>query len=710
VTARYLEGAAALSLVLFSTTVTAGRIQQILCPRWSGARRLLLRAIIGLTSMIVIAEVLGLVQLFRLLPYLVVSVAVAAATIFLAQRHSQDDGASPDRVSPLTASTRSVPWWEPAAAVAAVSLVMAEWGAGTVEAYRTGMTTTDTIWYHMPFAAQFAQSGSITGIQNINNDNVIAFYPASSEVVHAIGIVLIGNDLLSPLINLAWLAIALLGGWCIGVRFGVPCLTLLAVACVMGTTELTTSEPGSAYNDVVGIALVVAALAILANVKRPWDSRAGDHSLLVSALPAGLAVGVKYPFAFPVVALVVSIVAILPKRRRVRIGIAWCSLAAATGGVWYARNLIEAHNPVPNLHFGVGPVRLPSPPSAPAFTVAHFLTDGAAWRTYFIPGLSQAYGPADIALLALAAAGLIVGIFARPFSRADSTLARVVGVVGIVNLLGYLITPQPNLPGSFVFDLRFTALSVVMGLIALPVVLSRFRWVTVLTGVFVAILVATQFARGIWSSGPSLVAYHALASGLIAGTVALLLGVAGLRLRRTTGLPVMSGRIMATTMAAALIIGGYFLQSFYLTHRYTTGAQAPIYRWADTVHHVRIAVSGLILNYPLYGNDLTNSVVFVGDRTPPDYYAAPPNCIAWRQAIDAGRFKFIVVSGIETRSNKPGNLTYGWTRTDRSAHLVVTAVSPVLGGYARTDVFALRGEMHPGQCARNVPALPSGRA
>ena len=115
-----------------------------------------------------------------------------------------------------------MPWWEPAAALAAVSLVVAEWAPGTVEAYRTGMNTIDTIWYHMPFAAQFAQSGSITSLQNINNDNVVAFYPASSEVVHAVGIVLLGNDLLSPIVNLGWLAMALLAGWCIGLRFGVP--------------------------------------------------------------------------------------------------------------------------------------------------------------------------------------------------------------------------------------------------------------------------------------------------------------------------------------------------------------------------------------------------------------------------------------------------------------------------------------------------------
>jgi hypothetical protein len=702
VTPRYLEGAAALALVLVSVSATARCVQKIICPRWSGAPRLLLLSVIGLTSMVLIAEVLGLIQSFRLVPYLVANVAVATAAICLGRRHANDDGGKQILLAPLTVS-RPVPWWEPAAALAAVSLVVAEWTPGTVEAYRVGMTSIDTLWYHMPFAAQFAQSGSITSLQNINNDNIIAFYPATSEVVHAIGIVLLGSDLLSPIVNLGWLAMALLAGWCIGIRFGVPCLTLLAVACVMGTTELVADEPGSAYNDVVGIALVLAALAILANLDRPWDAKAGDRSLLVAALAAGLSVGVKYPFAFPVVGLTVCVVAGLPKGRRMRTGLAWCGVVGVAGGVWYARNLILAGSPLPDLHIAVGPVRLPSPATIATHSVAHFLTDGAAWRDYFLPGLGQAFGPAEVALLVLAAAGLVVAVVARLPSRDDRALLRVVGVVGILTLLGYLITPQPLLPASFVYDLRFMALAVVLGLIALPVALSRLRWVTLLTAVYGAILVATQFARGIWSAGPSLVAYHALGPGLIAGIVTLILGAVMIGLRGERRWTPFTWRIAATTVVVlvALVVGGAFLQSFYLTHRYTSGPQAPVYRWADSVHHADIGISGPILIYPLYGNDLTNAVVFVGDRTSHDYYSTPPNCVAWRETIDAGHFQFVVVT-VANPSNTPTHSADGWTQTDRSAPLVTTASSISILGYLRTDVFAVRGKLHPGQCGNGV--------
>jgi hypothetical protein len=699
VTLRYLEGAAAVAVVLLSVSTTARRVQQIICPRWSGAPRQLLLYIIGIASVIVTAEVLGLFQLFRLLPYLVANVAVATTAHRLARRHAIDEDSEPRRIAVGAVSMRVVPWWEPASALAAVALVVAEWAPGTVEAYRTGMTSIDSLWYHMPFAAQFAQSGSITSLHNINNDNTVGFYPASSEMVHAVGIVLFGNDLLSPIVNLGWLALALLGGWCIGIRFGVPCLTLMAVACVMGSTELVADEPGSAYNDVVGIALVLAILAIMGNVDRPWGLRSGDRSLMVAAMAAGLAVGVKYPFSFPVLGLTVCVIAGAPKGRRVWNGLGWFTAAGLTGGVWYARNFIDTSNPLPNLRIALGPLRLPSAPSSPTFSVAHFLTDGSAWRDFFYPGFGEAFGPAGVPLLVMAVAGLLVNIFARPRSRKEKAFVRAIGVCGVFTLVGYLVTPEPNLPSSFVYDLRFMAVAVALGLIALPIMLCRYQWVALAAGVFGLILVTEQFARGIWSAGPSLVAYHSLAVGLTACAIAIVIGAGAIGLRRHGPRRLVIPPIAAITLITALVVSGAFVQSFYLTHRYMSGSQAPVYKWADTVHHARIGVSGLILNYPLYGNDLTNEVTFVGDRTSQDYYSSPSSCVDWRDAVNAGHFQFVVTIALLEESPRLKELTAdGWTRSDRVAHLVATAIAIGIDGYVRTDVFAIRGRLDPGTC------------
>ena len=217
--------------------------------------------------------------------------------------------------SPSLHTGRQEAWWEPVAAIVAVGLVAAEWSAGTIHALQNGVSGIDSLWYHMPISAGFVQSGSVASLHNINNDNVIEFYPATSELLHAVGILLFGSDSLSPVINAMWLALALFAAWCLGRQYGVGSLTTMATALVLGTTEVIADEPGTAYNDLVGTALVLAALALLAYVDVPWGRRGRVRGLWTVALAAGLAVGVKDTLVFPVAALTVGVIALLPRGR-----------------------------------------------------------------------------------------------------------------------------------------------------------------------------------------------------------------------------------------------------------------------------------------------------------------------------------------------------------------------------------------------------------
>ena len=209
---------------------------------------------------------------------------------------------------------------------------------------------------------------------------------------------------------------------------------------------------------------------------------------------------------FPVAALTAGVIALLPKGERTRQGLLWCAVVAVTGGFWYARNLIYAGNPVPNVHFGLGPFRLPSSPSHIGTTISSSLFNGQAWRLYFIPGLSQALGPAWLVLVVIAAAGLVAGTVgavqwtwrtlkesqlgqvgparAAQWKRDGAPMTGFLSLVGIAMLLGYLVTPQPNLPRSFVYDLRFSLLTFLAGAVALPIALKRAFWVPVLGMVF----------------------------------------------------------------------------------------------------------------------------------------------------------------------------------------------------------------------------------
>jgi hypothetical protein len=95
-----------------------------------------------------------------------------------------------------------------------------------------------------------------------------AYYPASAELFHAIGIVALRNDFLSALLNLGWMALALLAAWCAGRRWELQWLTLATDALLLSLPVLGTTQPGEAFNDIVGLASLMAALALLLTVER----------------------------------------------------------------------------------------------------------------------------------------------------------------------------------------------------------------------------------------------------------------------------------------------------------------------------------------------------------------------------------------------------------------------------------------------------------
>ena len=94
------------------------------------------------------------------------------------------------------------------------------------------MTGFDSTWYHGPFAAGFHQTGNTWDLHYIAPAFMAWFYPANSEVFHAIGMNAFDRDLLSPLLNLGWFVGCLLAAWCIGrpYRMGPVSLALAAVA------------------------------------------------------------------------------------------------------------------------------------------------------------------------------------------------------------------------------------------------------------------------------------------------------------------------------------------------------------------------------------------------------------------------------------------------------------------------------------------------
>ncbi len=157
----------------------------------------------------------------------------------------------------------------------------------------------------MPFAARFVQDHSITPLHYFDAQAVTVFYPASSELIHSLGILLMGNDVLSPLINTLWLGLALLASWCIGRPFGVASITLTGSAILFATPGLVATQPGGAYDDVVGLAFFLSAVAMLLN-SQVLSNRSQQTAWVVAVASLGLAIGTKWTFIGPAAALIVG--------------------------------------------------------------------------------------------------------------------------------------------------------------------------------------------------------------------------------------------------------------------------------------------------------------------------------------------------------------------------------------------------------------------
>ncbi len=494
---RYLTGILLLAIAVVPLHTASYLWRARLIAEWRGAQARLVEIIMDVTVVICVSEILGSVQLYSVAPVVIALAIIGLAAIWAARRttwgRSEDPSPFPYPAQPSAPRTAN------AAAIVAVSVVVAEWSTQAVASYHHGMLSTDTIWYHMPFAARFVQDHSITPLHFFDSQAVTVFFPASSELFHSLGILLMGNDVLSPLINLLWLGLALLASWCLGRPSGVAPITLTGSAILFATPGLVATQPGGAYDDVVGLALILSSCCA-ARQLQALSGRSQSAAWVMAAASAGPCYGSEVDLHRTRSRIDRwRLRSLVTRGKRVRSLGVWLVVLLLTGGFWYWRNFIAVGNPVPPLHLKLGPLSLPSPQvNTFSATVAHFLFNAADWRRYFLPGLRLSFGPAWWALLGLSVLGLVLAVV-----KGDR-LQRILGLVGLASGVIFLLTPQyVGATVQFVDNARYADAAVILGLVMLPInpVLSvwrRARWVLL---AYTAILAATQFDAGIWPTG-----------------------------------------------------------------------------------------------------------------------------------------------------------------------------------------------------------------
>jgi hypothetical protein len=722
----YALGVLELGIAVAGLGAAAYSLRARLLPDWTGAAARLVEVIAAIALATLIAELLGVVGLLREGLFLV-ACALAGCAAFALPTPEREGGA---RAHSGRTPAPSIAPYSGLVALAVVAGVFAHWGVETKQALDSGMGNFDSLWYHMPFATEIAQSGSTTGLHHTETVFLNWFYPQNSELLHALAILVTERDTLSLFLNLGWLAVALLAAWCVGRPYGRGPLTVTAAAILLECHTLVVREPGAAKNDVAAAALLLAAVAIVINA---WEAQRGARgeneggaararrglglglepgwALAAAGLAAGLAAGTKVTVLAPVAALTVAAVALAPAGRRAAAAAWWGLPLLAGSAFWYLRNLFVAGNPIPQVR-ELGPLSLPGPErlqeGRPDFTVLDYATDTDVWTEYFTPELNDAFGVLWPLVLAAAVAGGLIALL-----RGPTPAVRWMGGVALFGMAAYLATPlsaagADGAPEAFGINIRFAVPALLVGLSLLPLApgLARPSRQWALLAALLAVLVVTNESYNVLRTGERVF-------GVL---LALLLVVVPAALIEARRRGVGRGPVLAAAalLAVAVVAIGYPLQRDYLEDRYRDFDPGDnldsAYRLAADWSDARVGLAGTtagFLGYGFYGTDLSNHVRYLGREAPKGGFDAIPDCAGFRRAVNEAQIEYLVTAPFLNFID-PGrpisSPEAGWLRGEM-------AVRPVSRDGPVT-VWEVRGMLDPSGCGpanaplRYVPDQP----
>ncbi|HEV7399652.1 MAG TPA: hypothetical protein VGN84_05220 [Solirubrobacterales bacterium] len=712
----YIGGCLAVIGIVAAVGLGGYWLRRWIVPEFSGALARLADATIAVALLVVSLEILGTLSILRLGWIVVVTIAIGLAAAGLGRRMAPSEG----REVPAP-KVQTVALW---IAIAVASFTVAEWTFPAQLSLDQGMFGGDTTWYHMPFAARMAQEHSTVHLLYTDPLRLAAwFYPQSSELVHAAGIVLFKSDWLSPLINLVWLAIALLAAWCVGRPYKVGPATLVAAAIVLDSGVMIETQPGEGRNDIMGLAFLIAFVAFLINGhqrRAPKDGAVQDAPesdaplldrgpLVMAGIAAGLAASVKLTFLIPVVAITLGVVVFSGNGRRMTTAWVLGLSTFVVGGYWYLRAAIKTGgNPIPQI--GFGPLHLPRPDQMPLdprprFAVAHYLTNPTIYRKWFFPQLDNAFGPLWPLILIIAVAAAIFIVV-----RSRNRILRVIAAAALLTAVVYVFTPltaagQDGSPTGFFTNTRYLVPGLVLAMALLPIARllrapDRRAWQTLLflTGVYAITVLTTPR----WYTGYIV--------GTIFLTLALVWAPAGLALLRSRGRA--SRAMVAVATAAVLFLAvvlGRAQEVQYADHHYANplpflgeGGPRKAYDFARRQHDERIGIIGsseiIFGQYGFYGGHLDNYVQYIGSGGPNGTYRLPTSCRQFRRLVNAGDYDYLIISQY-TQDSPAAEYwypIYAWVKSDPALKLVIAEpeIAP------QPDyVFKVNGKLDPAGCA-----------
>ena len=660
---HWITGVIGLAAITLSLGYAAVVVRRWALPGWSGSPARLAETLLGISFLFAIAQLLGVIGLLQA-PLLVAAAAVVGIAALQISRTVTGSKAIPPPAPPRDRNQMII------ASLFAFAVVI-QWAGPILTSLDRGMYGGDTLWYHLPFSAHMAQTGSTVSLLYVDTLYSNWFYPQGSELVHAIGLLLVGDDYLSPLINLGWLLLALLAGWCLGRPWGVSAPSSAAVAVLMSTELMFSRQPGNANNDVVVVALLLGAMAVLAN---SWWQRAGVEpgsgradpalasfapgAVVIAGLAIGLAVGTKLNMAAIAVALTLGLVVLAGRGERLRTLGIWIASSVLIGVSWFARNAIEAGNPLP--WFKIGPLdKVGSFEGRDPYSIAHYLTDFDVWGTWFAPGLAERLGYLWPVILLLSTAGIALTIFSR------SRLLRMFGLVALVGFVAYFLTPlgaagPEGAPTAFRLNIRYAApaFALALCLVAIPPAFLERRRSAWRTGILITLAALLLIGNLYFGE----LDYSRILGVLFFGLVFVGIPL-GFYLGWQRGVQPRLLAGVAVALILILVTMGVVDRREYQEYRYSS--QSPAYPvdsypsdelregigavndWARGISSESIGLTGTLaqfFQYGIWGQDASNSVEAIGDLQADGRFSAPNGCPEWVAAVNAGGYRYVITS------------------------------------------------------------------
>jgi hypothetical protein len=537
---------------------------------------------------------------------------------------------------------------------------------------------------------------------------------------------------------------------------------VLAIALVLDANMLLLYQPGDAKNDTVGLFFLLASAAVLVNADAQSRAAAGaarpiaggatetaprgfysgagvrpmlsSGALIVAGLAAGLALGTKLNLLAPFAFLTLGVIAISAGYRWRATGI-WVASSLVTGGFWFARNLVNAGNPLPWIQAGPlpGPDQLDINIRNPN-NVAHYLfpPDGDVISDHLIPGLHDSFG--DLWPLVLVA---VIGGFLLAIFRGRTPVIRMLGVVALFSGIAYLFTPltaagPEGNPTAFTTNLRYASPAIGLGAMLLAVdagVLKASLRGWVLGALAVLLLVQ---AVPVWDLGDEWEKDFVL--GAIGLSFFLILVPVALALwAGRGGDPWLIGPVAVLALVALVAIG-WPNSDDYVESRYRASTAPSDFpegmkgalAWFNQAdpHDSRIAVVGGrsgFKQYVFYGDDLSNHVQYVARHGSRGAYlpiasegsqdaqtpGAPaqaqrfiPECREWIAALNDGDYDYAVIAPDQRTQSLPP-VEAKWTEAAGGARIETTD---------DVSVFRLDRPLDAGACSRSASAVGSASA